>query len=99
MSELSPKELEEIRNWNYATQKGRIAAFVARGKENPSTISKALITLMRRGKLSEQELDKMLLQVERESVDTEGFHRDKSYGGRKGRFDRLKGELRMKDQD
>ncbi len=91
MSDLSPEDLEIVKSHYYAMSKGRIARFVAREKENPSTISKALKTLIRNGHLSVQDLNKILLEVENETV--EAFAIDASYVGRKERLTMLREEL------
>ena len=97
MPDLSPKDLEIVKNHYYTMSKGRMARFVARGKENPSTISRAVKTLMRNGRLSGQDLDKILHEVEKESVEVEAFIRDGTHDNRKERFEKLKEELRLRD--
>ena len=85
-------ERSEIEDWHYATQKGRIASFVARGRGNPSMISKTLKTLGGKGELSEQDLNRIILEVEKETI--EAFANDASYASRKERLARLREELK-----
>lgn len=58
----------DFNEWNYSRYKGRIAAFVARGKERPEPIIKSIRTTMAKGNLDRTALERMLAEVEAQSV-------------------------------
>ena len=79
--ELSMKDL------HYRTNKGRIQSFVAREREKSSRISKTLKTAMRKGHLSLEDVNRIFLEVKKESV--EDFSSSTNYPSRKERLERL----------
>lgn len=60
--------LLDFNEWNYARCKGRITAYVSRGKEKPERIIKSIRTTMAKGNLGSEALERILQEVERESV-------------------------------
>jgi len=56
------------KEWFYKLYKGKIQSYVARGEESLTKICKTMETAMEKGHVSKQDLEKMLIEVEIESV-------------------------------
>lgn len=57
-----------IEEFEYRVCKGRVQSYVARAKEPPQRIVKAVRTFMSRGHINTADLERMLSEVETESV-------------------------------
>ena len=58
----------EIAQWYYSMAKGKIVGCVL-GNENPERVLKYLRTLVKKGEVTPDQLDEMIAEVERETVE------------------------------
>jgi hypothetical protein len=74
-----PEDYQFIQRWLHGYCKGKVASYVAWGKEPAQKIAKTLLTMIRKKALSPTEIATVLNEVELESV--------KAFSGRKELFD------------
>jgi len=86
--------MEEVRQWHYKQCKGWIESYVSREKEELKKVSKTLSTYLDRGWVSNEELEKIFKDVERDSV--EAFKGKDFYLERKQRLENLRKTLDIK---
>ncbi len=90
----SQKSLENfIKHWHYSLVKGKIQSFVGREKESLEKIGKTVKTYLEKGQLSKEDLEKILKEVENETVDA--FKNQEFYEERKDRLGELKKYLKL----
>ncbi|MGO9061687.1 MAG: hypothetical protein ACLQU2_30585 [Candidatus Binataceae bacterium] len=60
--------MADIEGWCRSVVKGRIAAYVARGTDNPNAVIKSTRTMMKRNNLGQEILEGIFAEVNVESV-------------------------------
>lgn len=63
-----PEDYQFIQKWLHGYCKGKIASYVARGKEPARQIAKTMLTMIRKKSLLPTEIESVLNEVERDSV-------------------------------
>jgi len=79
---------KEVNLWFYELYKGKLQSFVAREKESISKVTKTLNTALKKGQISSSDLEKMLFEVQRDTVDA--FVKWANYSARKERLEEVK---------
>lgn len=79
------------RHWYYNLCKGKVRSYVAREKETLAKITKTIKTLLEKKQISMSDLEKILSEVEVESV--ESFREQSFYLDRRKRLNRIKETL------
>jgi hypothetical protein len=84
-----PEDYQFIQKWLHGYCKGKIASYVARGKEPARQIAKTMLTMIRKKSLLPTEIESVLNEVERDSVNP--FSADKrEFDERRQRLDALR---------
>lgn len=84
-----PEDYQFIQKWLHAYCKGKIASYIARGKEPARQIAKTMLTMIRKKALLPTEIESVLNEVERDSVNP--FSADKrEFAERRQRLDALR---------
>jgi hypothetical protein len=84
-----PDDYQFIQKWVHAYCKGRIASYVARGKEPAKQVVKTMLTMIQKKALLPTDIELVLNEVERNSVNP--FSADKQeFAERRERLDGLR---------
>lgn len=84
----------EIGEWYYRWAKGKAQSFVASETEPLAKVIKTLSTVLQDGRISLEDVERMLPEIERESVEAPFIRRQPYYFDRRKRLDQLKRMLR-----
>jgi hypothetical protein len=84
-----PEDYQFIQKWLHGYCKGKIASYVARGKEPARQIAKTMLTMIRKKSLLPTEIESVLNEVERDSVNPFSADR-REFDERRQRLDALR---------
>lgn len=79
--------------WLYKVAKGKVRSYVVRERELLDAVSKTLKTFLDKRYIFPKEVERILAEVEEESVETPFFREQPDYFVKRQRLDQLKGRL------
>lgn len=80
----------EIREWYYSLAKGKVQSYVARESEPFGKVFKTLSTFLKKRYIFPADMERILAEVENDSVETPFFRQQPYYLARRKRLDQLK---------